>query len=761
MSRRAILFAVLLAAGCTRSHYRNAADREVYPILAERMVLPEYDIGRTLVDPAPESRLFDATDPDRPPLPPDDPAAAGFMARPNGMKGSRIWERHGRASDIDPPGWEFFLSPDEKGVVHLDQTRAVEIALANSREYQTALETVYLSALGLTLNRFEFDLRWFLRNNTTYTHFGSGPTETNTLQVDTNLGFAKNFAAGGQLLIDFANSLVYEYTGGSRQFRSNLVGVMTQPLLRNFGRYVRLEQLTQAERNVLYAVRDFARFRKAFWAQTAVQDGGYLDLLLALQTLRNNQANYKAQEETYRLYAELFRGGRASVVEFDQFFQSLQTSKLAVIDAQVGLETALDNFKLRLGVPPRIPIQLDDSLLNQFVFVDPDTEKLRDELAAFQQSRLKELGQPPPVAMLDEQFKALRAHADQVPMALERALLDLKKWNERLDLPIKPSEDPEQRERQRETYQTIAKLVGEIALDLKKIAAAIDKHRKEVTEQTRKESWENVTQDTKNLLAQLDTIITLQTTARTYLIELPEVEMNEEEALLIAKESRFDLQNQRAIVVDAWRKMKVAINALWADLNLVTEFNIGTDPDHLNPLAFASENSRYAVGLRFDGPLNRLAERNVYRASLIFYQRARRDYMALSDRIEFQVRQDLRQLNRLRVGFEVARQTLLSAARQVENNRLILTGPMDKRKANDVTTINLLRALDSFLIARNGLASSYVNFEQQRIQLLLDLEELQLDERGFPYEYQRAATPLPPAGAGTTVEIGTSRRLPD
>src|SRR5687767_6313368 len=126
MSRWALLFAVLLAAGCTRTQYRNAADRETYPIIAERMVLPQYDIGRTDVEPAPESRLFDPTDRDRPPLPPDDPAAALFMSRPGGMKGARIWNRHGQASDIDPPGWEFFLSPDENGVVQLDQTKAVE-----------------------------------------------------------------------------------------------------------------------------------------------------------------------------------------------------------------------------------------------------------------------------------------------------------------------------------------------------------------------------------------------------------------------------------------------------------------------------------------------------------------------------------------------------------------------------------------------------------------------------------------------------------
>ena len=209
--------------------------------------------------------------------------------------------------------------------------------------------------------------------------------------MNTNFGFARNFAAGGQLLVDFANNLTYEYTGGTHAVRSNAAISLIQPLLRNAGRRVRLESLTQAERDVLYSVRDFARFRKSFWASVAVGagggqfgGGGYLDLLQSVQNLRNAQVNLKQQEETYGLYYELFRGGRRSVVELDQFFQSLQQARLGVIEAELGLENALDGYKLQLGLPPRIPVELDDSLLDQFVLTDPSLEKLRDDLDKFQ-----------------------------------------------------------------------------------------------------------------------------------------------------------------------------------------------------------------------------------------------------------------------------------------------------------------------------------------------------------------------------------------
>jgi outer membrane protein TolC len=734
-----LLLAVCVAAwglgGCSRAHYRTAADRDTYPILAERVVYPQYDIGPIGIDPPPASRLADPFDPDAPPKPPDDPAAGIFMERPAGMRGSKHWEKDGVTDLIENPGWEMVLAADERGVILLDQERAVEVALLNSREYQARLESLYLVALALTLNRFEFDLQWFLTNSTTYTHFGSGGAaggETNTLAVITGLGFTRNLAAGGQLLVDFANSLVYEYTGGSRQFRSNFLASLIQPLLRGAGRQVRLESLTQAERNTLYAVRDFARFRKTFWADVAVQNGGYLDLLLAMQRIRNNEANLRRQEETYRLYNELFLGGRASSVELDQFFQSQQAAQLQVIQSQTQFDTLLDRFKLRLGLPPRLEIELDDALLDEFIVADPQVEQQRDALETFQRERLAELDEPPSAEELRRHFETLLGYARRAPRALGQAEADVERWGEQLAEPSDGTRGLESHDRPREAYESVRPLLRGIAQDIAEVTSAIERHAEEIAEENRRESWETLAADIKLVLADYDAILAVQAQARIHLIRLPAIEISEDAALAEAIENRLDLQNQLAQVTDAWRRVTVAANALRADLDVVASMNLGTDPDHLNPFNFASEASSYSVGLRFDGPLNRLAERNVYRASLIAYQRARRDYMALSDAIEAEVRLDLRLLAQTRVGFEISRQQLLSAARQFENARIILLGPRDRRSANDTTTLNLLSALQALVQARNALAENYINYEQQRVQLLLDLEALQLDPRGFP-----------------------------
>ncbi len=748
MRARTLFLALGLLAGCTRAHYREQADRETYPIIAERVVFPSYDIGRTRLEPAPGSRLEDPFDPDRPPKPPDDPAAARFMARPGGLKGARGWEKDGVTDQIEPPGWEQALGLDERGTLTLDAERSVEVALLNSRDYQTNLEAVYLQALALTLNRFEFDVMYFARNSTTYTHFGSGssPTETNTLRIDSDVGFSRNFAAGGQLLVDFANNLVIQFTGeGSNSVRSNIAITLIQPLLRTAGRKFRLEVLTQGERDTLYAVRDFARFRKQFWAGVAVLNGGYLDLLLAVQTLRNTQANLQRQEETYRLYSELFRGGRASVVELDQFFQSLQAARQSVTDAEAALQSALDTFKLRLGLPPRFRVELDDGPLRQFVLTDPALDRFRDDLDAFQRERLKDLDAPPPAEELRRHFATLRRFADMVPDALGKAADDVGRFGRLLERPARPGDDPEQRDRIRETFEGLKKQLPEVAADLKRLTEVIDRHRAAVTDADRAGAFEALTQDVKLVLALLDTVVAVQTQARIYLIELPEVEVEEAELLAFAKANRLDLQNQLGTVTDAWRRVTVAANILRTDLDVVTTANIATDPDSKNPFDFSARASTYTAGLQFDGPLNRLAERNAYRASLILYQQARRAYIDLSDQVEFQVREDLRQLTRLRVAFEVARQQLLSAARQFENARLTLLGPRDRRGANDTTTLNLLQALSALLAARNALVASFINYEQQRIQLLIDSEVLQLDQRGFPVNASPQPSGPPPS----------------
>jgi outer membrane protein TolC len=106
----------------------------------------------------------------------------------------------------------------------------------------------------------------------------------------------------------------------------------------------------------------------------------------------------------------------------------------------------------------------------------------------------------------------------------------------------------------------------------------------------------------------------------------------------------------------------------------------------------------------------------------------RRSYMALEDQIRIQIRHDLRQLKLDRLSFEIQRQTLISAAQQVEAARdrlLIIDNAVDT-----ASTLNILNALTTLLNAQNGLVGSWISYKTDRYRLLLDMERLQVDPQG-------------------------------
>jgi outer membrane protein TolC len=724
-----LLLLGLLAAGCTRAHYRRSADRETYQVVDQHADEALWPIAGPSVTPPPQSRLFDPFDPDHPPLPPDDPAADRFMMRPNGIRGSRHFHDNGDAPFIEAPDWRASLGLNADGKLELTPEKAVELGILDSREYQNQIDNLYLTALSLTLNRFEFDCHWFLTNNTLWTQFGSSDTEVNTLNTTSTFGFTRNLYAGGQLLVEFANSILITFSGVNKTVAtSDLIATLTQPVLRGAGRWVRLEPLTQAERDVLYAVRTFARFRKLFYVNlTTAQRGGYLSLLLQVQNVRDLEADLKSQEQNLRMHEALFKAESVSTIQVDQALQSYLQSKLALLQAQTSLETSLDGYKLTLGLPPSLPITLDDSLLKPFQLAAPELEQLQGEVERFF-ADFREREQAPTLAELRDGFTALGKFGERAGTLLDRATGEIKQWQGQLGTAA--GEDAAQAVRERETYQSLERQLPDMRADLARLAKGIADDAKALDDAQRKKGWDALQNRSRDLIAQLAQLFVLETQVRVYLIRLRPIPYTLPEASAYARDNRLDLMNLRAQVVDAWRKVGVAANALRAGLNVTASADVRTQPLADAPFDFRSSASTYTVGFQFDGPLNRVAERNVYRASQINYEEARRNFMAGEDQVEAQIRQDLRTLEQERTNFGIARLALITAARQVEaaRDRLLLV----ERAGDTTTTIDILNALSALLQAKSRLILSWTNYQSGLIQLLFDMEALQLTPRGLP-----------------------------
>ena len=203
--------------------------------------------------------MRDPFNPDREPIPPDDPAARKFQ-----VSAGRHFEFHGwrdrGTAPIEDLSWLKYLPREADGSVRIERDSVMELAVVNSREYQFEVEDVYLAALALTLSRFEFAVQFFGSQRTFFDHFGTGENESNQLQLTGRGGFNKRFMSGAQLLVDFANTLVFEFSGtgkGTNLSSSSLLVSVTQPLLRGAFARIVTQPLSLQERAVLYAIRDF------------------------------------------------------------------------------------------------------------------------------------------------------------------------------------------------------------------------------------------------------------------------------------------------------------------------------------------------------------------------------------------------------------------------------------------------------------------------------------------------------------------------
>jgi outer membrane protein TolC len=749
---RGLIVLVLVAAGCSRSFYRRQADREVYHAIQERNGDPRWSLPRIRIDTPPPSRLFDPFNPDHPPMPPDDPAADRYMRCVYGMHGSLLWHRDGDAPWIEDPGWRKFVGVNDKGELELTPDRAIEIGVLNSREYQTALEQVYLNALALTLNRYEFVLHYFATNDTTFLHFGSGADESNTLTVNSTIGFQRFLAAGGQLMAEFANSFVFEFAGPDHTIAtSNIIVNFTQPLLRGFGRAVRLEALTEAERSLLYAVRDFARFRKLFSFNVATQ--GYLQLLLQVQLIRNQEQNLKSQEQNLRLNEALLATGTISSVELDLAFQNYQQARLAVQNGQTALATSLDSFKIQLGLPPTLPVKIDESALAPFQLTDPALDTLQDEIEKTL-AHYREMEQAPPLADLQDGFGRLKDYQRRTMAFIESVREEIKRWEA---LP-EEGDDPQRLARRRAAQRALAQQLPELGGDLVTLRRDIERGAAGLRADRRRESWELLQRLFRQQGALTAQVGIIQTQVRVYLIRLRPVRVEEEPALAYAFANRLDLMNIRGRVVDAWRQIRVTANALLGVATVNFNANIATKPGGSNPFDFRSSASSYSLGVHLEAPLNRQAERNAYRASQIAYEHSRRDFMAAEDNIAQSVRRDLRLLNTERLNFEIIRQQLISAARAVEaaRDRLLIV----ENAADTTATQNVLTALGNLLNAKQQLITSWVSYETDRIQLLLDMEALQVDARGLYVDEYSSQTDQPARDGGGGEDLPLPTPLP-
>ncbi len=314
------LVLLVLAAGCSPKRYEKAADREVYRTIAEV-----------------EQRIFGRTNQFHIDTP--------FSGRkPDSVNVEEILE--GRQT----PG---------RRILRLEE--ALSLAVTNSREYQAQKEQLYLTALTLTGARYQFSPQFFAESTAQVSGSAAGDDQGS---IETRVGVSQLLRTGGRLSVSLANDILRYFTGwGSwtgrpRDSAINLVSVqLTQPLLRGFGRNdPTVENLTQAERNVVYGIRSYSQYQHQF-AVNIVNE--YFSLLGLKDVVRNNYTNYLRRVETTK-YLEARSVDRVRESDVDDARSAELSARISYIDSVASYLNEQASFKLTLGLPLTEEVYFDD-----------------------------------------------------------------------------------------------------------------------------------------------------------------------------------------------------------------------------------------------------------------------------------------------------------------------------------------------------------------------------------------------------------------
>ena len=327
---RLALGVLAAAAACTPAQYARQADRSAYGLVGEK-----------------QARALGTADPldvtYRPIGAPTGAAATQPCATmPAFFRGQPI------PTAAQPPR-----------VLSLEE--CLEIAVSNSRPFQTRKEDLYRTALALANMRHDWSLVAGNIHGVGGANAQGKVGNTYSGGGDATLSFAQKFATGGAATLaaglDAAtNFLNIRDTG----FGSLLSANLTQPLWRGAWHGFAYEGLYRAERDFLYSILSYERFTQTFAVGIAQ---GYWSVLQNRDQLTNETENLRRLDQTAKFTRAQVEAGMLSRVQSDQAEQNVFNAQARIENVRQVYLNSLDQFKLTLGLPLSASIELDQKEL--------------------------------------------------------------------------------------------------------------------------------------------------------------------------------------------------------------------------------------------------------------------------------------------------------------------------------------------------------------------------------------------------------------
>ncbi len=261
---------------------------------------------------------------------------------------------HSRRKPADVSVDEIFAEREGRVRKAIKIDDAIDLGVLQNRQYQTQKEQLYLTALSLTGERYAFSPQFFARTTAARDRSADGDESES---ANSELGVGQLLITGANISVNIANDLLRFLTGDPRKSASSTLSFSVfQPLLRGAGRRVAAERLTQAERNVIYSIRDFSHFQIEFTKDVTID---YFRLLQQKDTIYNEFNNYQSRIAATR-HLRARSVDREKALDVNQAEQAELSSKNRYINAIVRYRNSLDQFKITLGLPQTVDLQLLD-----------------------------------------------------------------------------------------------------------------------------------------------------------------------------------------------------------------------------------------------------------------------------------------------------------------------------------------------------------------------------------------------------------------
>ena len=268
-----------------------------------------------------------------------------------------------------PEHWQYELdlittSEHQLHEVNLDNltlNESLMIAAAHSRDYQKIKEVIFRAAMSLDMQREDFRNSYAGLYDTLLTsnqNPGSNRTGIdNSFTASATRKLKSGASLTGKIAFDITRILS---TGKASSTGVSFDSSVNIPLLSGSGEHIVTEDLTQAERNLIYAIWDFEKIKRSLVVTTATS---FLSVIQLQDKMVNAETNYRSAISSALRARRLAEAGRLPDNQVSQAVQRELDGRARWINSEKSYLSRLDSFKLSLGLPTDSEINLKRDIL--------------------------------------------------------------------------------------------------------------------------------------------------------------------------------------------------------------------------------------------------------------------------------------------------------------------------------------------------------------------------------------------------------------